>query len=404
MDRVMSYRESPVARSGSAAQSGAITLAVSLAILMLSTLVTFNVSKAILMEQKISNNQARAMQAFEAAEAGMIQAMAYLKNDPDVNLDGVVDPVFDTNNDGLGDSNTMAVGSGSVTVTVTDLSGNMTLFNILSRGFSDDRSATRTITQRMVKINPLPNAPANPVITRGSIIISGSATVHNPEGHSTIWSGNDIDLGSNNSTSTRVPDASNVPAYPACMDIPMTCTLVQASNRLVAGVDVIENDSSLGALNTEEFFQNFFGMSRATYRASMVTIDTLPAQANAAAHLATHEVIWIEGNHTFNGLTVGCRVAVTGNNVCANANTKPSIIIVNGNAAFSGNPHFYGLLFVMGDVNAGGNTTIHGAFVIGGTATSSAGGSLDIWYNSNILGGIANAGASAGSAGTWKDF
>jgi len=33
-------------------QGGALTLAVSLTILMLSTLVTFNVSKAILMEQK----------------------------------------------------------------------------------------------------------------------------------------------------------------------------------------------------------------------------------------------------------------------------------------------------------------------------------------------------------------
>jgi len=403
MDQVISYRGLP-AREGLVAQSGAITLAVSLGILMLSTLVTFNVSKAILMEQKISNNEARAMQAFEAAEAGMIQAMAYLRKDPDVNQDGVVDPVFDTNNDGLGSSNTMAVGTGSVTVTVTDISGNMTMFSIVSQGFSDDRSATRRITQRMVKINPLPNAPANPVITRGAMIISGSATVHNPEGHSTIWSGNDLDLGSNNSTSTNVPNATDVPAYPGCMDFPMTCSLVQASNRLVAGVDVIENDSSLGSMSTEEFFQNFFGMTRATYRSSMVTIDTVPAQANALAHLATHEVIWIEGNHTFSGLTVGCRIAVSGNNVCSNANTKPSIVIVNGNASFIGVPHFYGLLFVMGDVNASGNTTIHGAFVIGGTATSSAGGSLDVWYNGGILGGLVNAGASTGSAGTWKDF
>jgi hypothetical protein len=47
---------------------------------------------------------------------------------------------------------------------------------------------------------------------------------------------------------------------------------------------------------------------------------------------------------------------------------------------------------------------VRGALVIGGNATSSTGGSLDIWYNSSILGGTALAGASTGSAGTWKDF
>jgi hypothetical protein len=386
-----------------AQQRGALTLAVSLAILMLSTLVTFNVSKAILMEQKITNNETRAKQAFEVAEAGMLAALDYLKNDPDVNLDGVIDPVFDTNADGLGDTNTSAIGTGSVTITVTDLTGDMTSLRITAQGFSDDRSATRTITQTLVTINPLPNAPENPVITKGQMIISGSATVHNPEGHSTIWSGNDVDLGSNNSTSTEVPDIGDA-GYPACMDVSMTCVLVSSSSRLVASVDVIENDSSLGSLSDAEFFQNFFGTSPATYRSSMVTIDTTAAAAVADSHLATHEVIWIEGDTAFSSLTVGCTTAVTGNNVCPSANTKPSIVIVNGNATFSGNPQFYGILFITGNVTAGGNTTVHGAMVIGGSATSSTGGSLDIWYSSTVLEGTALAGASTGSAGTWKDF
>ncbi len=385
-------------------ECGAITLAVSLAILVLSTLVTFNVSRAILMEQKITNNEGRARQAFEAAEAGMIEAMAYLRNDPDVDANDAVDTnVLDSDGDGVADSTSRSIGTASVTVTVTDISGDMTQFRIVSRGFSDDRSATRTIEQVMVTINPLPNAPENPVITRGSIIISGSATVHNPEGHSTIWSGNDIDLGSNNSTSTEVPDAAD-PAYPGCMDIPMTCNLVAASSRLMAGVDIIENDSSLGALTADEFFRNFFGISASTYRASMVTIDTTPAMANAAADLATNEVIWIDGDHTFNGITVGCAVSVTGNNVCPAASTKPSIVIVNGNASFSGTPQFYGLLFVTGNINISGNTTVYGAVVTAGSAASTTGGSLDVWFSSSVLGGTARAGASTGSAGTWKDF
>jgi hypothetical protein len=180
-------------------QHGAITLVVSLTILMLSTLVTINVTKAILMEQKISNNEARAKQAFEAAEAGMVAALAYLKNDPDVDQDTNIDPVFDTNADGTGDSNTATIGAGSVTVNTGALSDDLTSILIRAQGFSDDGSANHTITQSMATINPLPNAPANPIISKSALTIGGSATVHNNEGHSTIWSGGDIDLGSNNS-------------------------------------------------------------------------------------------------------------------------------------------------------------------------------------------------------------
>lgn len=394
-------------RSSRFRQRGALTLAVSLAILVLSTLVTFNVSKAILMEQKIANNDSRARQAFEAAEAGALAALDYISTDPDRDGNGVLDPnVFDlvADADNLGDSSTTTVGTATVVVMVTDLSGgDMTTIRVQSQGFSDDRSATRTVTQTIVTINPLPNVPANPVVTKGGVVIGGSATVHNPEGHSTIWSGQSIDLGSNNSTSTEVPDVGD-PGYPNCMDIPMTCVLAEASNRTTPSVDIIENDASLNGLSEDDFFQNFFGMTPTAYRAAMVTIDTTPANANTDAHLATHEVVWIDGNMSFTGITTGCETAVTGANTCPAANTKPSIVIVDGDASFSGTPHFYGLLFVTGDLNMSGNTTVHGAVVAAGSATSSAGGSLDIWFNSSILAGTAMAGSTTSSSGTWKDF
>lgn len=400
-------------------QRGALTLAVSLAILMLSTLVTFNVSKAILMEQKITNNDTRAKMAFEAAEAGIVAALDYIENDPDrdlaVNTYGAsstacglpagstMDCIFDTNADGMGDTNISTVGSATVTVTLTDLSANLTNIRIVATGRSDDGTAVRQITQTIMTINPLPNAPDNPVITRGSMIIGGSATVHNQEGHSTIWTGSEIDMGSNNSTSTEVPDVGAV-GYPTCMDVPGTCSLTEASDNSVKGLDVIENDTSLSALSDTEFFENFFGINPTTYRSSMVTLETTAANANTDVDLAAHEVIWIEGNTAFSGVTVGCTTSVTGSNVCPAANTKPSIVIVNGDASFSGGSHFYGILFVMGNVQISGNTTVRGALVTAGDAESSTGGSFDVWYNSSILGGTSLAGATTGSAGTWKDF
>ena len=51
-----------------ARQRGVLTLVISQSILLLSTLVTFSVTKAILMEQKITNNELRAKQAFDIRE------------------------------------------------------------------------------------------------------------------------------------------------------------------------------------------------------------------------------------------------------------------------------------------------------------------------------------------------
>ncbi len=389
-------------------QRGVITLIISLVILLLSTYVVFNVSKAILMEQKISNNDTRAKKAFEAAEAGMNAAMAYLSNDPDADGDGCIDFIFDTDMNGSTDSYTLELESSSVSVSVRNAAcvppgaEDMASITITSQGFSDDRSATRTITNRMDTIDPLPNRPENPLTVRGGVTIGGSATVHNPEGFSTIWSGNSVAL-SGNSVTTEVPDLLDE-GYPACMDHPETCELVETSDAQGVGVDVVENDASLGNLTEDQFFTNFFGMDKETYRASMATIDTAGNAAEQDADLAGYEVIWVEGDVVMTGVTVGCTVAAN-NGECPANKTKPSILVINGDVEFKGNCLFFGIVFVVGDALLTGNTTVHGSAVVAGSAVDGgAGGSLDIWFNSDMLDQTALSGASAGSAGSWKDF
>lgn len=382
-------------------QTGAVVMTLSVIFLLLTASVTLYLVKTVLLEQKITNAQERGNLAFEAAEYGLSAAINYLTEDADRNNDSVVDTnVFDTSGDGVGDTNTIAVDRQSVVVTVNATDEGMI---ITSQGFSDDGSATRTIVQGMKVIDALPNVPDNPLTTRGAVTISGSATVHNPEGHSTIWSGGDVDIGSNNSTATYIADPSDA-SYPGCMDSPMTCAESKTSNKTTVGLDILEHDSNLANLSSEEMFQNFFGMSPAAYREVMVSMDLAAGDDfSAAADLATNEIIWYEGDATISGMTVGCETSVTGNNVCSLADEAPSIVIINGNATLSGTPHFYGIVFVMGDISLSGNTTIHGSLVVAGV-TNNTSGSLDIYYNSRLLENTGSNGPLARSSGTWRDF
>ena len=189
-------------------QGGMATFLFCLLIVILVTYVAIYTSRSVLLEKTISNNDIRSKYAFEAAEAGIAAARRYLFADADRDDDDVVDPVFDTDADNIGDTNTSNIGNGSVVVTVTDLTvgvNPLSTLRVVAQGFSDDQSATRSITQIFSRLDPLPNEPGSPLVTKGNIVVNGSATITNPEGHSTIWSGGDVDLGSNNSTAPKLP-------------------------------------------------------------------------------------------------------------------------------------------------------------------------------------------------------
>lgn len=392
-------------------QRGAATLPLSISLLILISLVAAYTGNSVLYEQRISANDFRARQAFEAAETGLATAAAYISRagGADKNDDGVIDLVFDTNGDGIGDVNTTTLAdNSSVVVNVT---GAFPSFAIVSTGFSDDRSAMQLVRAIGATIDALPNIPGNPLTARGQVDVNGSATVHNPEGASTIWSGRDVNLGSNNATATNIADP-NDPGYPTCMDTSMTCTTTRSSTKVAVGLDVIENDDSLNNLTAEQMFQNFFGLSMANYRESRVTLEVnsvnannLSTAADPGIHLGVGEVIWVDGDVSLTQTTtVGCEIPVTGINVCPAANTDPSITIIDGNLDTKGTPNFYGLLYVTGNMTMSGNSTVTGAMIVGGRLTSAPAGSLDIWFNSDMLDMTRDNGPMSASPGSWRDW
>ncbi len=388
-------------------QRGVASLVISLILLVVITFVTLYTSKGVLTESRIATNEFRSRMAFEAAEAGGESAIAAVgagwtiaADDTNIPADNDILPdcletasnnvIFDNDGDGAPDSNTMELFNGStVVVTLTcEVTDEKMQYEITSVGRSDDLAATRTINQSLMIVPPLPNAPDNPLLTRGSVVIGGSATVSNPEGASTIWSGGDVNVGSNNATSTQI--ASPLDAnYPDCLGGSVQCTsLVPSSTRDVTGLDIIESDSSLANLTDEEFFKNFFGVTPDVYRESRVTIETTDL---ASLDGTAGEIIWVDGdvdmaaNHTYGTMD------------------KPVIVIVDGDFSASGNNEFIGLLFVRGSIAGTGSVDVTGSAVVNGV-NSGGGGSLDVVYNSRVLKSTYSYGRPAAGSGTWRDF
>lgn len=399
-------------------QQGMAVLAISIILLVLITLVSLYLARSILMEQKMVNNDLRARQSFENAEAGLAAAMQAVALETYWDDNNNIIGVFDTDGDGDNDSLSTTYDRGSVSVVVTPMVINdLDAYAFQATGFSDDGTANRTITANMQALNPLPFAPDNPLSTRGSLDVNGSATVHNAEGHSTIWSGGDIDIGSNNSTATYIANPADA-GYPACMDVPNSCATVQTSNKETVGLDILEHDSDLARLSAAEMFENFFGVSPEHYRETRTTMLVSPGSPGDAKGCAantydgcvvgaTDEVIWYDvaaGDVLeINGGTVGCEVSITGSGVCAQTDEAPVILIIDGDVELKGSPHFYGIFFVMGQATASGNSTFHGAVISGGSFNSTS-GSLDVHYNSRLLTDVSGLGPQAVAAGSWKDF
>jgi hypothetical protein len=402
------------------AQKGAITLAVSLILLFLVTLVTLAVSRNISIEQKIANNDVRSRLAFEAAEAGLAAALRY-----------VDDPVRDENNAvDIGafhcsdpDSTTSCVDDGTYEGTAGTSSFSVTLapaassdtFDIVSRGFSDDKAATRAIYASARRLDALGDLPEVPLIATGSVGQGGSFSIINPEGDSTIWAGEDVSGGSAG-FSTNIADPFD-PDYPYCMNTPLTCDWSEPTYySLGAGLDVVDNDTVLSNKTNDELFIDFFKMSPEVYRTSVVKTEINESELKDYTQTDA-DILWINDDgdgiiDTKNLDEIGCLANASETlpqtssiKKCPEDQTKPSIVIFDGDVDFSGGPHISGVVFVRGKIlgKGGGNSTIFGALLSDGTDNTFS-GNITLVFHSGYISDTRELGPFFASPGTWRDF
>lgn len=386
---------------------GAATLVFSILVLLLVTFVTLYTSKSIITETRITNNISRAAMAFQAAEAGVAIAMEALEEGRRTNRDG---GMFGAETDSTPtNSKQFSVGASQVTVSVTSS-------QIISVGVSDDGTASKTITVEITQNDAIANIPENPWITRGSSSFTGSSTVYNQEGASTVWTGGAVNVSGSNDTYIANPQDTS---YPECMETSFSCEVALASYD-GSGLDVIANDATLASLTQEEFFMNFFGYSSSDYKKYLVdrTVDidagdTLPVGLS-------DEIVWIDGDITINSSGVyGCdysasgsshpngqlSVNTSGETICqtSNGEIKPITLIVNGDLQLGGSPKIYGVVFVLGDVSGSGTIDIVGAMMVDGQVNF-AGGDLSVWYNSDVIEATTDTPTPFAISGGWRDF
>jgi hypothetical protein len=416
-------------------QKGMATLLFSVIILLVVSFVTLYTSKSIITETNITNNEVRSQKAFEAAQAGVDFALSRLKNkkrptpvdpngffDADTDYDdGNPDVTRIFNYQTINNSSSSLISSAEITVECIVCSIGEYKYRVISQGFSDDKSSSRTITVALENNPSIDEVPENPLITKGTIVLKGSAMVYNQEGASTIWSGGAIDF---SKVVTTIASPSD-PDYPECLDTSFSCLGVNASNN-DQGIDVIPNDSTLAAYDANQLFLNFFGESYENFKSrpsSDVTKYSDPSKSSydkgdiyPSSGTLFKETIWVDGDLSLNGGLYGCD-AVEENDV-ADASFRtdgqtecdlggtlaPVIMVVDGDLDLAGGAQIYGLVFVFGDINFKGQADVIGAVIADGEISGDAGGNPNIWFNSNVIQKGNDSGAFATVSGGWRDF
>lgn len=410
-------------RSG---QRGIATLLTAVVILLITTVLIIAVSRTTVMEQRMNANEVRARQAFEAAQAGIDEAIVYLTTGTvagaDKNNDNIADtlpvvtlptgaayavafcnPQNPPQNGASIDAfcpatpgavlNNPGVGCDYLNNEANEARYLNTPL-IIACGWSDDRLGRRVIRQGVGTVAAIVAPPEAPLVSRGAMNASGSANVVNYFTNLTVWAGGPLtSIGNSGKTFIRNP---NVPPPPEGTPPPgppsncgTTANYVCPTDKNNTGPDVIENDPTLSNLTPEQLFLNFFGYTLAEYKSGVASKVIPASQASTLSGMRGQAVV-IEGNTTLPNATIGSR-------------NRPVILIVDGNLSFQGNPTVHGVVFVTGNVSGGGNPTIYGSLVTAGSVSPT--GSVDIIYDPFITTGAAeNTGRPGLIPGSWRDW
>jgi Tfp pilus assembly protein PilX len=414
-------------------QRGAATLFTAVMILLGITLVTLTTSKTVLVETQTAADNYRTTQAVAAANYAMDYGVSYFDNggfDQAINASGtaIAGCTADTANghDCIVDSVavpdlTSADGNQTTTATLTFNNAvgtrcvptgtvpSMKKGQITATGLSDDGLASRTISQCVGTLDLLKNdGPKQPLVAQGNVALTGNARIINRYTNTTIWSGDDVSIGSSSAMETYIKNpATGTLTQAQLLDTDDDNNTQLVSNRnLGNGLDIIDKDPSLGTLIGLDFFKNFFNVdSRAQLKAMAAAAgQSYTSISDAVTTPVKSGLIWVEGDQSMNGGTIG-------------SITAPAIVIINGDFTLGGGATIYGVLYVTGIYTINGTPQVIGSNVVEGTDLDSGGipatppivkgtGTISLVFWQSIESGTTNPmiGLTTVIGGSWRDW
>ena len=433
-------------------QKGAATLFVAVIVLVAITLVALLSGKTVINETRIAANNYRSTQSVAAANYAMDLGVNYFdtggfdrfdeSGDPAVaGYDGIVDSVaIDLDNDGANDGDmgalSLASSDGSQVLsaelsfnengcgaTGVDFKSGM----ITATGYSDDTEAVRTITQCVGPLGILrDDGPKQPLVAQGQVALSGNARIINRFTSTTIWSGDQVTIGSSSAMETYVRSVTLSPVSTSGDDTldpddPVDRarllsieededTQLVSNRKLGNGLDIIDEDASLDTLIGIEFFKNFFiAESRSELKLQAgsqvyADIDSAKNDTTTTPETITSGLVWVEGDQSMTGGTIG-------------SIDSPTIIYIHGDFRLNGGT-IYGVLYVAGRYEVVGNPVVVGANIVEGTDVSGSPevpaesptvwgvGTLSLiyWAGLNTPGPNNPIGQTAVISGSWRDW
>jgi hypothetical protein len=381
-------------------QRGAATLLVAVILLAVMTIGTFFANRSLILDQIVAGNYFRSARAQMAAEAGLeiMNSRLMDKTIRDTILTssgsrytGISTPTYSPNSAALGST---ASFGGQVTSTVSlanAATGSDLPFSklrITSLGCWDDSGnascspcsnacpSRAEISQIVAFRGGLTGVPSAALTAKGNVDLGGSAiTITNTDANTnglTIHAGGTVSPHSDNNLQT----------------LPGTPPLAS----------VAPSDGELTSLSANDFFENFFGQSKASYRAGADEIISCSGVCNSSVNGKTGKILWIDvpagGSFNLNSTTT------------VGSATDPVILVVNGPIELRGSATVYGVVYstaILWDNTGGGTSQIIGGAIAEGNFT--ANGTPNPTYDSTILSTLSGLiGSYVKVPGTWRDF
>lgn len=383
-------------------QRGAATLLTALILLICITLITLTTSKTVLVETQISADNYRTTQAVAAADAAMDYGIAYFNDggfDHDDN--GVVDVIGQQSYTSGTQTTTATLTFDNTDIRCVPAGATPTMKWGLIRavGFSDDRLATRTITQCVGTKNVLEGeGPQQTLVSGASVGVTGSAQIVNRYNDLNVWSAGETTINSGametyirptdveitDLTSAQLNSTQTSPSIPDVQKV--------SSKGLGTGTDIYANDSRLD-VSASDFFDMFFLESQAAMAEMADGVgQKLDGGAGSGDLSGLSGIVYVDGDASFGG-----------NNAIGSA-AAPVILIVDGNFQFNGGD-INGLVYVTGQVTGAGNATVSGTMIAKGDVARGA-GTLTLVYTpfGSSSTNHPMPGTTGVISGSWRDW